>query len=80
TETSPADRTLARPDPSGEKENSDNHNALHTGLSKLQPTKATGSVETAGNHWHKQKVYICDLVAYRPEKTWKEGSIGKGFD
>ncbi|KAK2413659.1 hypothetical protein QL285_036347 [Trifolium repens] len=38
-------------------------NTLHTDLSKLQPTKASSSVETAGSFWYKQKVYICDLIA-----------------
>jgi hypothetical protein len=37
-------------------------------------------MEVAVNHWYKQKVYICDLVVWQPEKTLEENvGRGKGF-
>jgi hypothetical protein len=46
----------------------------------LQPTKATFSMEAARNHSYKQRVYICNLIAWQPEKTLEENvGTGKGF-
>ncbi|MCI55568.1 hypothetical protein A2U01_0076819, partial [Trifolium medium] len=53
-------------------------NTFHTDLDKLQPTKATDSIETVGNIWSKQKVYICGLIAWLPKKTLKNVDKGNG--
>jgi hypothetical protein len=58
----PQKNTIAEHIPSKQKQRRQ-LNTLHTDLSKLQPTKTSSSVETAGSFWYKQKVYICDLIA-----------------
>ncbi|MCI49941.1 hypothetical protein A2U01_0071185, partial [Trifolium medium] len=37
--------------------------------------KATSSMEAAGgNHWYKQRVYICDLIVWRRRRLRKKTS------
>jgi hypothetical protein len=50
-------------------------------MSKLQPTKATDSIEAARNHWCRQRGYICNLIVWWQEKTQKKNRHGgKDFD
>jgi hypothetical protein len=48
-------------------------------MSKLQPTKAAGSMEAARNPWSRQRVYICNLIVWLSEKTRKKSLRRKYF-